>query len=249
MFKHYVYKKPSVRFAMRLYDASGSLLRKKRKPRLVTEPRRICVVVLHQIGDVVMSLPTIEMIATMFPQAKLSIISGQGPAPLFENNPWGAKVYPFDALWQKVVRQLGGKQKAQAAIKESKQAFLALIKEINPDAVVVFHPDLIVNQLLGKTVVPHTFSFTNAGGGFRVTHPLPMPQRGHQVERNHSLAKALATTFHKKTARSARTEVNCIETRTRSTACSPASSQNRLRTQDTRGAASLCQCPNQKLAA
>lgn len=188
----YVYKKPSVRLLMHLYDIVGSLFMRKSSPRHVKAPKHVCFVILHQIGDVVMSLPTVEAIVAMTPQAKHSIIVGKAPASLLTTNPWGAEIHVFDATWQKVVRQFSPHATAS---QNPKNAFHALLNQINPDTVVVFHPDLVVNQLLGQTQIPHTFGFINAGGGFRLTHPITMPQTGHQIERNFSLAQAVATTF------------------------------------------------------
>ncbi len=191
----YVYKKPHVRAAMRLYDLTGRLLHRKRHPKQQSEPKSICFVILHQIGDVVMTLPTIDAITTMAPKAKISIIVGHGPAELLTSNPWHATLHCFDASWQKVVRQFGRKETSH---KEAKKEFRALLTKINPDVVVVFHPDLTINQILGKTKIPHTIAFANAGAGFRVTHPVWLPKVGHQVERNFALAKQFAQVFGKK---------------------------------------------------
>ncbi len=187
---YYVYKKPWVRAAVGLYDAVGRM-RQKHPPKTNTLPHHICFIMLHQIGDIVMTLPTVEAVIAMHPQAKISFIVGQGPAQLLINNPWGASVFPFAANWQKVVRQLQYDPTQQS----SEKTFLSLIQKTGSDCVIIFHPDLQVNKLIGQTDLPHSFGFTNAGGGFWLTHPITMPQSGHQVERNYSLARAFSQTF------------------------------------------------------
>lgn len=190
MSRHYVYKKPWVRGAIRAYDIA-TRIRQKRPPKAVTPPDHICFVILHQIGDVVMTLPTVEAICAMQPHAKVSFVVGQGPAQLLADNSWNGTVHPFAANWQKVVRQL----QYDANQSAPRQQFLDLLRTLNPDCCVIFHPDLTVNQLMGKTKIPHSFGFTNAGGKWGLTHPVDMPHEGHQVERNFRLAQAFHQTF------------------------------------------------------
>ncbi len=193
---NYVYKKPYVRLLMRLFDAFGYVTLRKRPPRKVTAPQHIVFLALHQIGDVVMTLPTIDAIAQMSPEAKHTIVAGGAASDLISKNRWGSEVIPFDAAWQKVVRQQAGIKNHEARIKGSKQEFIFLLQKLNADALVIFHPDLIVNQLTREINVPYILGFANAGGGFYLTSPVDMPEAGHQVERNYALAEAFAKQFN-----------------------------------------------------
>ncbi len=192
MMQHYVYKKPSVRTAMWLYDTVGQVLRRKRTVQPSTPPKHIVLIILHQIGDMVMSLPTITAVHTMFPEAKLTIIATNAPASLLRPNPWQAEIKTFNPPWQKVVVQFEGKHLTPG---EAKQQFVTMVNQCHADMAVVFHPDVTINQLIGQTDVPVSFGFTNAGGGFHLTHPLPLPVGGHQVERTYALAQAIAQTY------------------------------------------------------
>lgn len=193
----YVYKKPLIRAMVAIYDGVGRLVASKKPPRGTTRPTSICFIALHQIGDVVMCLPTLAGIMDAFPGAKFEVIAGRGPLSLFGGTK-NAVLHPFDAEWQKVVRQqsniLETKSKNRRTT-SSKVGFRKLLNTINPDAAVVFHPDLIVNQILGSTTIPHTFGFSNAGGGFHLSHSVVLPHAGHQVERNFTLAEAMAKVF------------------------------------------------------
>lgn len=195
---HYVYKKAHVRALMAAYDTVGRITQRKRTPERLPTPKHICCLILHQIGDVVLTLPTIEAIHHLFPDAKLTLVLGKGPTALLKDAPpYGATIVPFDADWQKVVRQLAEKPMKESHPLSAKEEFLSLMDTVDPDIAIAFHPDVVVNQLLAKTNIPITLGFTNAGGGFHLTHPVTMPQSGHQAERNFALAAKLAQIYQK----------------------------------------------------
>ncbi len=192
-----VYKSPLVRTLITTYDWVGTRFRPRKQPPHPTVPKHICCIMLHQIGDVIMTFPTLKAIHTLYPQAKLTLIAGPGPAKLLEHNPWGADVIPFEALWQPVVRQFSNKPITRDRLREAKQSFLQHLQKDHPDVAVIFHPDLQVNQLVRQTDIPTTIGFANAGGGFHLTHPLDMLETGHQVERNYQLVEAIAELWHR----------------------------------------------------
>lgn len=192
----YVYKKPYVRFAVRLLDGVGSIIARKRPPRKTELPKHVVFLALHQIGDVVMCLPTIDAIVSMTPDTQHTIITGDIPSQILKTNQWGSEVIPFNAAWQKVVRQQAGIKNKESRIKGSQPELISLLKKLQPDAVVVFHPDLHVNNLLNVMPIPYTFGFANAGGGFALSNPVDMPETGHQVKRDYALAHAFGKQFH-----------------------------------------------------
>lgn len=191
----YVYRNPKVRLVMSLYDWFGYRLAKRKQPKIIHSPKHICLIALHQIGDVVLTLPTIAQIRTMFPNAKLTLIAGSGPTQLVTHNPWDVESISFDALWQKVVVSQKQALTSKSAVVESKRNFIQLIQKLAPDVAVVYHPDFIANQCLAKTAVPVTVGFANAGGGFWLTNPVDMPAHGHQMERNEVLITELRTLY------------------------------------------------------
>jgi heptosyltransferase I len=197
MSRKYVYQKGYIRAAMGLYDLIGGVLYKKHSPKETMQPARIVLLALYQIGDVVMTFPSFDAIRKMFPDAELTIIAGKDPAQLLHHNPWQAKIIEYDALWQRKVRQLGN-YKGNEDRDKAKTYFGQLLQSLHPDVVLVFHPDLVINQILGRTQIPHTFGFTNAGAGFYLTHPIQFPATSHQVKRNYRLPEAVAEVFGKK---------------------------------------------------
>lgn len=192
---NYVYKNPRVRKLIGAYDAVGYALFSKRPQSIAGTPKKICFIMLHQIGDVIMCLPTIDSIVKASPGAEYAIVAGKVPASIIQKNDWNIPVYTFDAAWQKVVKQMGSRSTKNLENKEAKGQFLSLMRKLKPDVVIVFHPDLEVNRLLGQTDIPYTIGFNNAGAGFRLTHPISIPQEGHQVIRNCSLGQTFTDAF------------------------------------------------------
>src|SRR5687767_14938274 len=101
----YVYRRKPVRLAMALYDALGNLLRKKSAPKPQGPPKHVCFVILHQIGDVVMSLPTVRAVMAAAPDARYSAILGSATASIFRLGVGpDVEVHEFDATWQYAVQ-------------------------------------------------------------------------------------------------------------------------------------------------
>ncbi len=192
----YVYKKPLVRFAMWKFDRLGHLFLGN-KPRPPQRVQRIALIALHQIGDIVISTPTFAAFRNMYPDAHITVICGTSTAPVLENNPWGLDVITFDATWNAVVAKL--KDTKEASHETAEARLLRIIKDLKPDIAVVFFPDLRVNHLLAKSMIPYTTGFANAGGGFWLSQALPMPDSGNQVERTFSLATSAAKAFQQPT--------------------------------------------------
>lgn len=194
MAKRYVYQKPHVQAAVGAYDLIGKLIWNKRAPKDLPTPKKIAYLALHQIGDVVMDLPTISAIQSLFPEAKGTIVAGPGPCELLAHNSLGLDVEPFVANWQKVTRQLADPNQVN---QNPQDAFLQLIKRLDCDIAVLFHSDIHLHKLMAKTNVPVTVGFDVAGGGFHLTHALKMPETGHQVERTFLIAQTVAKAYNK----------------------------------------------------
>ncbi len=58
--------------------------------------KNILVITLSNIGDVIATALVIDILLRDFPQAKLSLISGEKPTSLFENNPKIERIHVYD---------------------------------------------------------------------------------------------------------------------------------------------------------
>lgn len=188
----YTYRNRWVRTLVGWYDTIGSLLLRTH-PKTPQEPRRISLIIPHQIGDLAMATPTIAGIYAMAPNAKITVIAGSLPGTLLKPNPWNVDVITFDAAWQRVSRQFSDKK---LGILGSIRQFLRLMRQLRPDVVVTFQPDLVLNHLLFWLRPPVSIGFNNAGGGFLLTHPVEQPATKHETEVLYELAARFANIFH-----------------------------------------------------
>lgn len=181
------------RFILLSEFVGHALLSHRKRGTENNQPRHIGLIVLHQIGDMALATPTITAIRQMFPSAHLTIIAGTGPAQLISTNPWDADVITFDAIWQPVVRRF---TQRQTDIMSARRAFQEVIFSLHADILLAFQPDRIVNQLM-VGAAPRTVGFSDAGGGFFLTNPLP--DQGcsfdHQIEINYLLARELGQIY------------------------------------------------------
>jgi len=188
----YVFRRRIVRWLVAAHDRCGELLWRVSGGPLERPPAHICAVVLNQIGDAVMALPTIDALSEMCPESRISVVAGQGVAALLRNRAWKAEVHGFDALWQRVVRELRPERTSWTEVWGSVRGFVALMRMLAPDAALLFQPDPIATYVVSLVGVTHTFGFVEAGAGFRLRHPVSTPPVGHQVERLFALARAFA---------------------------------------------------------
>ena len=69
------------------------------KPLKKSEIKKILVILLSNIGDVVVNLLVLDILIKEFPQVQLSVVSGPKGEPLFRKNPLIHAVYIFDKHW------------------------------------------------------------------------------------------------------------------------------------------------------
>jgi len=184
-----------VRLWMAAYDGLGYALRRARLPRPLPRPERICVLTLNNIGDAVLTLPTVEALAAMFPEAKLTMVSKPAAAPLLATCPDVAEAVGLQPLWKASARAAAGLPKTQRALDESLGQLAAILRERQPQLVVACEPDWMLARELRRLDIPCVAGFVEAGGGFHLNIPAWSPNEGPQARRIFALAEAVAAAF------------------------------------------------------
>lgn len=70
--------------------------------KMLSEPsnrskiKKILVITLSNIGDVILTFPAIDIVRENFPEAKLSVVVGPRAEGLFKGNPYFSKIYVFN---------------------------------------------------------------------------------------------------------------------------------------------------------
>ncbi len=151
--------------------------------------RRILVMRLDNIGDVIMTGPALRSIKTALPDVHLTLLAspaGSQVAPLL---PWVDEVLSLRAVWQDVSGSLGLDPQRELELVDS-------LRQENFDAVVILtsfsqspYPPAYAAYLAG---IPLRLGHSKEFGGFVLSHWFkPPPDEFHQVDRNLALLQAV----------------------------------------------------------
>jgi len=185
----YVYKSRWKRLAAFLFDFAGSVLfflpRLRSRVFRPEEIRRILIVRLDQIGDVVLTRPAAAVLRAHFPLATIDWFVAAEAAPLLAHDTRVADtVFSIGATWftkgggfLKVVREFGEKR--------------ALLRARRYDLAFDFRGDLRNVFFLALLGIRWRAGYGITGGGFLLTHTQPYDFTQHQVEVNAGLLKSI----------------------------------------------------------
>ena len=134
--------------------------------------RKILVVRLAYIGDVIMTLPAIEHLHNAFPEAQIHFLTSHMASPILENIPGLARIIPYNAPW--------------FYSRESYRTVFYLKKTISHehyDLGIDFRGDLRnIFFCLYLPGIPRRLSYVSGGGGVFLTHPVDWSVLKHKVE-------------------------------------------------------------------
>jgi lipopolysaccharide heptosyltransferase II len=145
------------------------------------EPKKILLIRLEHIGDVLLTTPAFRALRRRFPKARIDVLVRDFSAPILKNNRNVDKVIIWNAPWLSLI----GKHSSWASA-------LRMIRTLcrnRYDLAIDFHgdPRTIV---LASMVAHYRIGFGARGFGFLLNRVLPYC-RQHVIDRNLSLAKAL----------------------------------------------------------
>jgi heptosyltransferase-3 len=143
---------------------SGTFLRRKPLPTVDKPPKRVLLVVHDLMGDAVLALPLIKQMVDALPGARVSVLTGRGPAPLLRDNvPEGVRVIETAAA----ERKLSGAGR-----------LLRRLEPLDPDVVVIAYCHGLCPAALFLLGGAPVVSWTEDNGmgqrlwGDLVTHPV-----------------------------------------------------------------------------
>ena len=177
----YPFKSFWKRFLIALFDGIGRILffpfRILRKPLDLTAVRRILVVRLDHIGDVVMARPAIRALHKKFPHAVIDLLVTEDIASLFENAKEIRSVIPAKCGWFNRKASFGRKWAEFWRL-------VGILKSEPYDLGVDLRGDLRNILLMCFSHIRHTIGCSNAGGGFLLNEEVLSPEDQHQVRLN-----------------------------------------------------------------
>jgi ADP-heptose:LPS heptosyltransferase len=143
--------------ADRLFGFSAVLARPFRRRRPPASPRRILVLRLERIGDLLMTLPALADVRRSAPAAEIDLVVGTWNGDVARSIESVTRVHPLDARWLARDNQGVGMVRLLREARRWRQAHY--------DLAINFEPDIRTNILLAASGARWTAGFRNGGGG------------------------------------------------------------------------------------
>lgn len=181
----YVYRRRWKRMLAFFFDRAGAFFFfwVKRCPSS-GEYRRILLVRIDQIGDVVMALPALKALKDWFPGAEIDMMVAPWAKPVVEGHPGVNEIHCFGHSY---LREGGF---GWGSIREY-CGWIRRLRKRRYDAAIDLRGDARNILLLFLSGAKRRISFGITGGGFLLTDCLSEKAGEHQVERNFRCVEAL----------------------------------------------------------
>jgi len=164
--------------ALWIIDALGCLLFFWKKFARMPEPKRILLIRLEHIGDVLLTTPALRALRKRYPQAQIDVLVRDFAAPVLQGNKNVDNVIVWNAPW---LSKLGTHE-------QNTQAIVRKLRKDNYTIAIDCHGDPR-NIWLANKVARYTVGFGCRGFGFLLNKAVAY--RGHAIERNLALVKAI----------------------------------------------------------
>ncbi len=188
MFPHlqHIYD-PRERLAVGLADlALGAVTlpaRALRRPRRPAEVRRILLLRLERIGDLLMTLGALESVRATWPGARIDLVVGRWNLDLARHLPWVDQVEALDVPWLARGKDGAG---VGAVLRRAGHW-----RRTRYDLGINLEGDIRSNVLLALSGAPWRVGFAMAGGGAALTHPVSFAATAHTDDNTrHLVAEA-----------------------------------------------------------
>ncbi len=148
-------------------------------------PKRILVFQTAFLGDVILTLPMIQLLHIKFPDALLDVVTTPIASELLANHPSISTVISYD------------KRKSQKGI----AGILSLVNQLRKnhyDVAIVPHRSFRSAIVVGLSGIKDRISFSTSSGSLLYNHIIRYEKSQHEIERNLSLIASLDITVQQK---------------------------------------------------
>jgi ADP-heptose:LPS heptosyltransferase len=181
--RSYAFKSTWKTALVKIFDLLGSLVfRSLQVPIDWKSVKKVAVLRLDQLGDVILALPVLEVLAEALPNAQVDFVVEPAAKALVEMTHSRIHTRFFNAPWLSKSKPRFFPFKAVADL-------TAFIKEGGYDAVIDLRGDLHHILAMKRAKVPLRIGRPLTGGGFWLTHPVIRQPGLHEIEQNLDLLK------------------------------------------------------------
>jgi ADP-heptose:LPS heptosyltransferase len=160
--------------ADRVLAAGAAATRPFRRRRLPGRLRRILVLRLERIGDLLMTLPAIADLRSAAPDAEIDLIVGSWNAELAGVVAPATRVQTLDAAW---LAREGGGAGLPSLLRAARQW-----RRADYDLAINFEPDIRSNLLIAASGADWTAGYRSGGGGSLLDVALDYDTRSHTAD-------------------------------------------------------------------
>jgi len=179
MKSQYIFKKKTWFYLARCLDALGYLFRKPKQSERLSA-KKILVVRLDQMGDIIQTLPFIESLKSSFPDAEIhALTTSVGEELLSHQNL--ASTFVWDSPWFDAGRK--------TSIRKSK--VYEWIRSHQFDCAFELRGDIRLIWLLRRSGVKSLVGYGVTGGGFLLDVEAPWKRTDHAINKNLTLLEAI----------------------------------------------------------
>lgn len=140
----------------------------------MNDPKRILVFQTAFLGDVILTLPMIQLLHRQYPAAEIDVVTTPKAAELLMNHPAVSTIIKFD------------KRNAQKGMKGI-AAMAVFLNQRNYDLAVAPHRSLRTSAILALSGIKERIGFSNAAGRFLYKHVVRYSKTLHEIDRNISM--------------------------------------------------------------
>lgn len=183
--RRYGFAKPAMSRLFGALDAAGSVLAapfRRRAPW--PPPRRILLVNLAHIGDVLLTTPAIAALRAAHPHAHLALLVSPWSADVARGNPRLDEILPYRPSWWDRARG------SPYLVPREYADFVRLLRAGRYDLVINFKSFVQENLAAALAGIPRRIGYGLFGGGFLHTDCLIFPWQAHTAEQHLRLARA-----------------------------------------------------------
>ena len=169
--------------ADRVIAAAAGLARPLRRRRPSLSPRRILLLRLERIGDLLMALPAIADVCALAPDAEIDLVVGSWNADLARALDPVTRVLPLDAAW---LAREGSGLSLSSLIRAARRW-----RDVQYDLGLNFEPDLRSNMILAASGASWIAGFRSGGGGALLDVALDYDRAAHTSDNARRLVSTI----------------------------------------------------------
>ncbi len=185
----YVFKKKKTWVSVFFLDLIGSLFFLFKSKKCPKEVRKVLIVRLDHLGDIILSAPFYSNIRNVFPGAEIHLLCDKAFAPLFEKDSRIDQVIGLENHWLSKKKRLSVRKLFSLILNLRKEGY-DLGFDLRGDIRSIFY-------LLFLSGVKFRVSYGVRGGGFMLNSAPIHPLRVHEVDKCNAL---LSTLTHRNTS-------------------------------------------------